>query len=40
MVVQYTGPNDSHGYGDANETPDRAEAERAVEMIASVFPRA
>jgi glycine/D-amino acid oxidase-like deaminating enzyme len=40
MVVQYTGPNDSHGYGDANETPDRAEAERAVATIASVFPRA
>ena len=25
------------GYGDANETPDRAEAERAVKTLAELF---
>lgn len=39
MVVQYGGPSDMWGYGDEDETPDRAEAEAAVKMIAEVYAR-
>lgn len=38
LVFQFTGAGDYHGYGDANLAPDRAEAERAVSTIASLFP--
>jgi glycine/D-amino acid oxidase-like deaminating enzyme len=37
IVVQQTGASDMYGYGDANETPSRAEAEEAVRTIAPVF---
>jgi glycine/D-amino acid oxidase-like deaminating enzyme len=37
LVFQATGDNDYYGYDDANERPDRAEAERAVNTIASLF---
>jgi glycine/D-amino acid oxidase-like deaminating enzyme len=41
MVVQNSGPDESYGYNDANEAPDRAEAEAAVATIAPLFqPRA
>lgn len=40
MVVQRTGADESYGYNDANEQPDRADAEAAVATIASLFPRA
>jgi len=41
MVVQNSGPDESYGYDDANEQPDRAEAEAAVATIAPLFaPRA
>jgi len=41
IVIQKTGADDSWGWNDANETPDRAEAEEAVRTIAPVFePRA
>jgi len=41
MAVQNSGPDESYGYNDANETPDRAEADQAVATIASLFqPRA
>ena len=32
-----TGENDYYGYGDDTEVPDRSEAERAVNTIASLF---
>jgi hypothetical protein len=38
LIVQQTGPNDSYGYRDENEVPDRAEAEAAVATIAALFP--
>lgn len=37
LIVQKYGADDSYGYNDANETPDRAEAEEAVRTIAAVF---
>jgi glycine/D-amino acid oxidase-like deaminating enzyme len=37
LVFQVTGDNDYYGYNDDNEVPDRAEAERAVTTIASLF---
>ena len=37
MVVQNTGPDESYGYNDANEAPDRAEAEAAIATIAPLF---
>lgn len=35
--VQVTGLDESYGYNDSNEAPDRAEAEAAVATIASLF---
>jgi D-amino-acid oxidase len=41
MVVQNSGPDESYGYNDANEAPDRAEADAAIATIAPLFqPRA
>ena len=41
MAVQNSGPDESYGYNDANEAPDRAEADAAVATIARLFqPRA
>ncbi|QJE73045.1 FAD-dependent oxidoreductase [Aerophototrophica crusticola] len=37
LVFQFTGPDDYYGYGDEGTAPDRAEAERAVGTIASLF---
>jgi glycine/D-amino acid oxidase-like deaminating enzyme len=37
LVFQATGDNDYYGYNEDNEVPDRAEAERAVNTIASLF---
>jgi glycine/D-amino acid oxidase-like deaminating enzyme len=37
LVFQVAGDNDYYGYNDDSETPDRAEAERAVNTIASLF---
>ena len=37
MVVQNSGADESYGYNDANEQPDRAEAEAAVATIAPLF---
>jgi glycine/D-amino acid oxidase-like deaminating enzyme len=37
IVVQYVGPSDMFGYGSADETPDRGEAERAIAAVAPVF---
>jgi D-amino-acid oxidase len=39
MVVQRTGSDESYGYNDANEQPDKADAEAAVATIASLFTR-
>jgi glycine/D-amino acid oxidase-like deaminating enzyme len=39
LVVQNNGPDESYGYGDASETPDRSEAEAAVATIARLFPQ-
>jgi len=38
MAVQATGADESYGYNDANEAPDRAEAESSVATIATLFP--
>jgi glycine/D-amino acid oxidase-like deaminating enzyme len=40
IVVQYVGDSDMWGYGVADETPDRGEAERAVATIAPLFAAA
>ena len=41
MAVQNSGADESYGYNDANEAPDRAEADAAVATIATLFqPRA
>jgi glycine/D-amino acid oxidase-like deaminating enzyme len=37
LVFQAVGENEYYGYGDDTEMPDRAEAERAVTTIASLF---
>jgi glycine/D-amino acid oxidase-like deaminating enzyme len=37
LVFQVVGDNDYYGYDDETEVPDRAEAERAVNTIASLF---
>jgi glycine/D-amino acid oxidase-like deaminating enzyme len=37
LVFQVAGENDYYGYNDDTEVPDRAEAERAVSTIASLF---
>ncbi|HEY7292817.1 MAG TPA: FAD-dependent oxidoreductase [Vicinamibacterales bacterium] len=37
LVFQVTGESDYYGYNEDNEKPDRAEAERAVNTIASLF---
>ena len=37
QVFQVTGPNDYYGFGDDTTVPNRAEAEKAVTSIASLF---
>ncbi len=37
MVVQNSGPDESYGYEDPNEKPDRADAEASVRIIAGLF---
>jgi glycine/D-amino acid oxidase-like deaminating enzyme len=37
LVFQVVGDNDYYGYGDETEVPDQAEAERAVNTVASLF---
>jgi glycine/D-amino acid oxidase-like deaminating enzyme len=37
LIFQAVGENEYYGYGDETEVPDRAEAERAVNTIASLF---
>ena len=37
LVFQVAGEDDYYGYNDETEVPDRAEAERAVTTIASLF---
>jgi glycine/D-amino acid oxidase-like deaminating enzyme len=37
LIFQVVGENEYYGYGDDTEVPDRAEAERAVNTIASLF---
>jgi glycine/D-amino acid oxidase-like deaminating enzyme len=39
IVVQDVRGGDMRGYGDANETPDRAESEAAVAILARLFSR-
>jgi hypothetical protein len=40
IVVQSFEGGDMKGYGDTNDTPDRAEAEQAVMTLAELFPSA
>lgn len=40
LGVQVTGSDDSYGVGDANENPDRSEAERGIATVAALFPKA
>jgi hypothetical protein len=40
LVFQVVGADDYYGYDDASTMPDRAEAERAVTTIASLFTKA
>ncbi|MGV2496292.1 FAD-dependent oxidoreductase [Pelagerythrobacter aerophilus] len=37
VVIQYYGPNEDFGYGDPNETVDRAETERALAILRQVY---
>lgn len=37
LIVQYTGPNEDFGYGDAAETPDRDEMRQALATLAPLF---
>lgn len=37
IVVQNTGPSETWGYNDDNETPDRAEAEASIRTIAELY---
>jgi glycine/D-amino acid oxidase-like deaminating enzyme len=39
IVVQWFGGGEEQGYGDGSETPDRAEAERAVNTLAELVSR-
>ena len=39
IMVQSVGGGDMEGYGDANETPDRADAEKNVKVMAELFSR-
>jgi D-amino-acid oxidase len=39
IVVQDMGRGDMEGYNDANETPDRAAAESAVQVVADLYAR-
>ena len=39
IVVQAVGKGDMEGYNDANEEPDRAEAETAVRTVAELYDR-
>ncbi len=39
VVVQSVGGGDMEGYGDDNELPDRAEAERIVKVMAELYTR-
>ena len=39
IVVQSVGGGDMEGYGDDNETPDRAEADKTVTTIAELYSR-
>lgn len=39
LGVQVSGPDESYGFGDANETADRAEAERGIATLAALFPK-
>ncbi len=39
IVVQMLQGGDMRGYGDDNETPDRAESEKGVELIADVYSK-
>lgn len=39
VVIQQTGPDEGWGYNDANEAPDRAEAEAAIAAIARAYRR-
>lgn len=39
IVIQATGGSDAYGYGDANETPDRAETETALATLAALYAR-
>lgn len=38
VALQYLGPNEDYGWGDASETPDADEFETARATIASLFP--
>ncbi len=40
IVVQSFAGGEAEGYGVTDETPDRAEAERAVTTLAELFPPA
>lgn len=37
VVIQYYGPNEDFGYGDANETVDPAETERALAILRQAY---
>ena len=37
IVVQYVGANEDWGYGDANETPDPGETDRALAIVRSAY---
>jgi len=39
IVIQALDGGDMKGYGDANETPDKAEADSAVATIAELYAR-
>ncbi|OYX36463.1 MAG: D-amino-acid oxidase [Caulobacterales bacterium 32-69-10] len=39
IVIQGTGPTEAVGWNDANETPDRAEAERELAKVAELYSR-
>ncbi|MCR2833893.1 FAD-dependent oxidoreductase [Parerythrobacter lacustris] len=37
LIVQYLGPNDDWGYDNADESPDRAESERALATLRELY---